>query len=69
MLDHETKVQMESNALKYKIDSLESSLDSSLDVLWRRGDEEARTWIWLNYPKTARKFAIALIPYRETTDV
>lgn len=34
-----------------KVDGLESDLSSALDVLWRRGDEEARTWIKLNYPK------------------
>lgn len=34
-----------------KIDGLESDLSSAIDVLWRHGDDEARTWIKLNYPK------------------
>lgn len=34
-----------------KVDGLESDLSSALDVLWRRGDDEARTWIKRNYPK------------------
>ena len=32
------------------IDGLTSELDSAIDVLWRRGDDEARKWIALNYP-------------------
>ena len=39
-----------------KIDGLKADLDSALDVLWRRGDDEAREWARLNYPDfTAKK--------------
>ena len=39
-----------------KIDGLKADLDSALDVLWRRGDDEARVWVRLNYPDfTAKK--------------
>ena len=37
--------------LEDKIDGLESDLSSAVDVLFRRGDNEAREWIRLNYPK------------------
>ena len=38
-----------------KIDGLQSDLDSALDVLWRRGDNESRVWVWLNYPQFASR--------------
>ena len=37
--------------LEDKIDGLESELSSAVDVLFRRGDDEAREWIRMNYPK------------------
>lgn len=39
-----------------KIDGLSSDLDSALDVLFRRGDDEAREWLRLNYPKEHARF-------------
>ena len=37
--------------LEDKIDCLESDLSSAVDVLFRRGDDEAREWVRMNYPK------------------
>ena len=37
--------------LEDKIDGLESDLSSAVDVLFRRGDDEAREWVRMNYPK------------------
>jgi hypothetical protein len=37
--------------LEDKIDGLESELSSAVDVLFRRGDDEAREWVRMNYPK------------------
>ena len=34
-----------------KIDGLESDLSAALDIIFRRGDDEAREWLRLNYPK------------------
>ena len=34
-----------------KVDGLESDLSSAVDVIYRRGDDEAREWVRLNYPK------------------
>ena len=36
-----------------KIYGLEADLDSALDILWRRGDDGARQWVTMNYPKFA----------------
>ena len=33
-----------------KIEGLEADLKSTLGVLYRHGDAEARTWLFLNYP-------------------
>lgn len=40
----------EAEVLRDKIDGLESDLRSAVDVLFRRGDDEAREWCRLNYP-------------------
>lgn len=42
-------VRGERESAQDKIDGLEGDLDSALDVLWRRGDDEAREWIRMNY--------------------
>lgn len=54
----ELGASMENNTLRArvdeledKIDGLESDLSSAVDVLFRRGDDEAREWVRMNYPK------------------
>jgi hypothetical protein len=37
--------------LEDKIDGLESDISSAVDVLFWHGDDEAREWVRLNYPK------------------
>lgn len=46
-----TAIRERVNELEDKIDGLESELSSAVDVLFRRGDDEAREWVRLNYPK------------------
>lgn len=43
-----------------KIDGLESELRETLDVLWRRGDEDAKKWISANYPAFFEERAAAV---------
>jgi len=54
----ELGASMENNTLRARVDELEdridgieSDLSSAVDVLFRRGDDEAREWVRLNYPK------------------
>lgn len=44
--------------LRDKVDGLSSELHEALDVLWRRGDAEAREWLKLNYPAFCEQRAI-----------
>ena len=32
------------------VECMQEELNAALDVLWRRGDDEARLWVGLNYP-------------------
>lgn len=50
----------ETQQMRDKIDGLESELDAALDVLWRRGDAEAREWLKLNYPAFYEQRAAAV---------
>ncbi len=54
----ELGASMENNTLRARVDELEdridgieSDLSSAVDVLFRRGDDEAREWVRMNYPK------------------
>lgn len=44
-------VSAECDCYAQKIMGLEVDLDSALDIIYRRGDDEARIWLSLNYPK------------------
>ena len=46
-----TDISARVDELEDKIDGLESELSSAVDVLFRRGDDEAREWVRMNYPK------------------
>ena len=46
-----TALRSRVDELEDKIDGLESELSSAVDVLFWRGDDEAREWVRLNYPK------------------
>lgn len=55
------------NETQDRLDGVTAELASALGVLWRRGDAESRTWIFLNFPGWARTAAIysefSLDPY------
>ena len=42
-----------------KIEGLSADLETALGVLYRHGDAEARSWLFLNYPTLARNYALA----------
>lgn len=44
--------------LEDRLDGVTAELASALGVLWRRGDAECRTWVFLNFPGWARTAAI-----------
>lgn len=45
-----------------KIEGLDSDLRSAVDVLFRRGDDEAREWCRLNYPSWYPRAALGSQP-------
>lgn len=36
--------------LQDKVDGLDEDLMSALEMLWKRGDDQAREWVKANYP-------------------
>lgn len=59
-VEDDDEITLTGDVVKYAvetIDGLESDLDAALAVIYRHGDAEARTWLFLNYPAQARAFA------------
>jgi hypothetical protein len=51
IIDANYAANKRADELEDKIDGLESDLSSAVDVLFWHGDDEAREWVRLNYPK------------------